>query len=106
MNEPIEVAMARAAGRTSIGLPCQHQGQHAASTYVTPDQVSRYAWCVKQIWTSKPAQLAGKYSEHAPMATVCCNACRACVTTNLVGLLVAAVAFVGLAAKRLVARLP
>jgi hypothetical protein len=61
---------------------------------------------MKQIWTSKPAQLAGKYGEHAPMATVCCNACRTCVTTNLVGLLAAALAFVGLGAKRLVARLP
>jgi hypothetical protein len=53
---------------------------------------------VKQIWTSKPAQLASKYGEHAPMATVCCNACRTCVTTNLLSIatagLVAAGAFV------------
>jgi hypothetical protein len=61
---------------------------------------------VKQIWASKPAQLAGKYGEHAPMATVCCNACRTCVTTNIVGLLVATLAFVGAGAKRLVAKLP
>jgi hypothetical protein len=46
---------------------------------------------VKQIWTGRVAQAAGKYSEHAPMATVCCNACRTCVTTNLFALVVAAV---------------
>jgi hypothetical protein len=57
---------------------------------------------VKQIWTSKPAQIAGKYGERAPMATVCCNTCRTCVTTNILGLLMAALAFVGLGAKRLI----
>ena len=35
------------------------------------------------------AQAAGKYGEHAPMATVCCNACRTCWTTNIIGLFVA-----------------
>ena len=33
------------------------------------------------------AQAAGKYGEHAPMATVCCNACRTCVQTNGIALL-------------------
>jgi hypothetical protein len=60
---------------------------------------------VKQIWMSRPAQLAGKYGEHAPMATVCCNACRACVTANIAGVLVGALAFVGVGAKRLLAPL-
>jgi hypothetical protein len=53
---------------------------------------------VKQIWASRSAQLAGKYGEHAPMATVCCNACRTCVTTNILTVatagLIAAGAFV------------
>ena len=42
------------------------------------------------------AQAAGKYGEHAPMAAVCCNACRTCVTTNVLTLLTGAavVAFV------------
>lgn len=38
------------------------------------------------------AQAAGKYGEHAPMATVCCNACRTCVTTNIFGFALAGVA--------------
>lgn len=29
-------------------------------------------------------QAAAKYGEHAPMAATCCNACRACVQTNLI----------------------
>jgi hypothetical protein len=60
---------------------------------------------VKEIWTGKVGQIAAKYGENAPAAAVCCNACRACVTTNLVaiGMTVAggaALAVVGFA-KRL-----
>ena len=43
------------------------------------------------------AQAAGKYGENAPMAAVCCNACRTCVTTNIVGVATAAVAGAGYA---------
>jgi hypothetical protein len=35
------------------------------------------------------AQAAGKYGEHAPMAAVCCNACRTCATTNIASLALA-----------------
>ena len=31
-------------------------------------------------------QVAAKYGDHAPMAAVCCNACRTCTTTNLFAL--------------------
>jgi hypothetical protein len=41
---------------------------------------------MKEIWTGRVAQVAGKYGEHAPTAAVCCNACRTCLTTNLIGL--------------------
>jgi hypothetical protein len=41
---------------------------------------------VKQIWTGRAAQVIGKYGENAPTAAVCCNACRTCLTTNLIGL--------------------
>ncbi len=50
------------------------------------------------------AQAAGRYSEHAPTATVCCNACRTCVTTNLVALATAALAAAGLGVGRLAKR--
>ena len=68
-----------------------------------PDEAGvRQNEIVKTIWTGRMAQAAGKYGEHAPMATVCCNTCRTCVTTNIVGLLMAALAFVGLGARRLI----
>jgi hypothetical protein len=51
---------------------------------------------MKQIWTGRAAQAAAKYGEHAPMAAVCCNACRTCVQTNVLG--IAAAAAVGAAA--------
>jgi hypothetical protein len=50
------------------------------------------------------AQAAGKYSEHAPMATVCCNACRTCVTTNIVSLLTAAIAAAGFGVAKIARR--
>lgn len=43
------------------------------------------------------AEAAGKYGENAPMAAVCCNACRTCVTTNIVGVATAAFAGAGYA---------
>jgi hypothetical protein len=59
---------------------------------------------VKQIWTGRVTQAAGRYGEHAPLATVCCNACRTCVTTNIVGIAIAAAGGAGLAAARLARR--
>jgi hypothetical protein len=37
-------------------------------------------------------QAAAKYGEVAPTAAVCCNACRTCVQTNLLGLALAGIA--------------
>ena len=42
-------------------------------------------------------QAAGKYGEHAPMAAVCCNACRTCATTNVLSLALAAAGGTGVA---------
>jgi hypothetical protein len=50
------------------------------------------------------AQAAGKYGEHAPMATVCCNACRTCVTTNVLALVTGAMAGAGFGIVRLARR--
>ena len=63
-----------------------------------------YTEGMKQIWTGRMAQAAGKYSEHAPMATACCNACRTCVTTNVLTLLTAGAAGLGLAVTRFARR--
>jgi hypothetical protein len=41
---------------------------------------------VKAIWQGRIAHTAAKYGDHAPIAAVCCNACRTCTTTNLVAL--------------------
>ena len=55
---------------------------------------------MKTIWTGRVAQAAGKYGENAPMATVCCNACRTCVTTNIVGVAMAGIAGAGYALSK------
>jgi hypothetical protein len=60
---------------------------------------------VKQIWASKLGQTAVRYGEHAPVTTACCNACRTCVTTNVVTLALAAVGGAGVAGARVVKRL-
>jgi hypothetical protein len=62
------------------------------------------------VWQGRVAQTAAKYSEHAPMATVCCNACRTCVQTNILGLALAAAVGTGAAVtafgRRLLRRSP
>jgi hypothetical protein len=39
--------------------------------------------------SARALPLVNRAAEHAPMATACCNACRACVTSNVVGLALA-----------------
>lgn len=41
---------------------------------------------MKAVWQGRAVQAAARYGEHAPMAAVCCNACRTCTTTNLFAL--------------------
>jgi hypothetical protein len=60
---------------------------------------------MKTVWQGRLGQTAAKYGEHAPMATVCCNACRACVSTNVLSLGLAAVLGTGAAVARLSRRL-
>jgi hypothetical protein len=60
---------------------------------------------MKQVATLRLAQTASKVGEHAPLATACCNACRTCVTTNIVTIATAGLAGAGLAVGRFVRRL-
>jgi hypothetical protein len=55
---------------------------------------------MKQVWTARVSEAAAKYGEHAPAAAVCCNACRACVTTNLVGLVTGGIVAAALGIRR------
>ena len=52
---------------------------------------------MKAVWQGRMVQAAGKYGEHAPMAAVCCNACRTCATTNIASLALGGVAALGAA---------
>jgi hypothetical protein len=56
------------------------------------------------VWQGRMMQATSKYSEHAPMAAVCCNACRTCATTNVIGLGLAALAGAGAYVTRLFAK--
>ena len=47
---------------------------------------------MQTVWRGRMTGAAAKYSEIAPAATVCCNACRTCVQTNLLAAGLAAVA--------------
>ena len=48
--------------------------------------------------------LANRANDLGPAATVCCNACRTCVTTNIVGLGMAAIGGVAVGVRRLTRR--
>jgi hypothetical protein len=60
---------------------------------------------VKAVWTGRLAQTAAKYGDNAPMAAVCCNACRTCVQTNAISLALAALVGAGAGVARLGRRL-
>jgi hypothetical protein len=60
---------------------------------------------MKQFATARLAQTASKVGEHAPLATSCCNACRTCVTTNILTIATAGIAGAGVAVARFVRRL-
>jgi len=49
--------------------------------------------------------LANRANDLGPAATVCCNACRTCVTTNIVGLGMAAIGGLAVGARRFARRL-
>jgi hypothetical protein len=59
---------------------------------------------MQEIWRGRVAQAAGKYGEHAPMAAVCCNACRTCVTTNVLTLVMGGLASLGVALTQVARR--
>ena len=60
---------------------------------------------MKQIWAGRLTQAASKYGESVPTAAVCCNACRACLTTNAIGLATAGVMAAGYGVARFARRL-
>ena len=59
---------------------------------------------MKAVWQDRMIQVTSKYGEHAPMAAVCCNACRTCATTNLASLGLAAIAGIGAFVTRRITR--
>jgi hypothetical protein len=59
-----------------------------------------YPETVKQFATVRVTQAAAKYGELAPAATVCCNACRTCVQTNLIGVALGGLAAFGAVVTR------
>jgi hypothetical protein len=60
---------------------------------------------MKQFATLRLAQTASKVGEHAPLATACCNACRTCVTTNVLTIVTAAFVGAGVGLRRVVRRI-
>jgi hypothetical protein len=51
------------------------------------------------------APIANRAAEYGPAAPACCNICRTCTTTNLVGLAIGGVTVAGLAVSRFVRQL-
>jgi hypothetical protein len=66
---------------------------------------AQYPDGMKTVWQGRVTQATAKYGEHAPMAGVCCNACRACVQTNILAAVLAALIGLGGGMARLAGRL-
>ena len=60
---------------------------------------------MKQIASGRIGQAAVRYGQSAPMATACCNACRTCVTMNIIGVATAALGATGVGLSRALRRL-
>jgi hypothetical protein len=60
---------------------------------------------MKQFATVRLAQTASRVGEHAPLATACCNACRTCVTTNILTVVMAGLAGASATVARFARRL-
>ena len=50
--------------------------------------------------SARALPLVNRAAEHAPMATACCNACRTCVQTNILALVVGAIGSLGAIVRR------
>jgi hypothetical protein len=55
--------------------------------------------------TIRLAPITSRAAELAPVAPACCNVCRTCTTTNLIGVGIAAVTGAGYAVARFARRL-
>jgi hypothetical protein len=51
------------------------------------------------------APITSRTAEYGPAVPVCCNVCRTCTTTNLVGLALGGLAVAGLGVRRFARRL-
>jgi hypothetical protein len=51
------------------------------------------------------APIANRAAEYGPAAPACCNVCRTCTTTNLVGLAVATLTVAGVGVARFARRI-
>jgi hypothetical protein len=54
--------------------------------------------------TMRTLPLVNRAADFAPVAPACCNACRTCTTTNVLGLLTGSVVAAVAAGKRLLTR--
>jgi hypothetical protein len=54
--------------------------------------------------TVRAAPITTRAAEYAPMAPACCNVCRTCTATNIVGLALGGLTAAGVALGRLIKR--
>ena len=68
-------------------------------------RLSPYTGVVLERTAIRVLPVVNRAVEHAPMATACCNVCRTCTTSNIVGLLFASAGGFALGLRRLARRL-
>ena len=69
----------------------------------TPQTGAYNEHVLKQL-SVKVAPITSRAADFAPVAPACCNVCRTCTTTNVIGLVFGAGAALGTAATRLFRR--
>jgi hypothetical protein len=75
-----------------------------AETVHAPDSGRAYTENVLKQLSVKVAPITTRAADFAPVAPACCNVCRTCTTTNVIGLVFGAGVALGTAATRLFRR--
>jgi hypothetical protein len=70
----------------------------------SPLSIAHYTEAMLERASTRMLPVINRAADAAPLTTACCNACRTCVTTNLLGLVITGASALGLGVRRFAKR--
>jgi hypothetical protein len=71
----------------------------------SPLESGHYTEAMLERASTRMLPVINRAADAVPMTTACCNACRTCVTTNLLGLVITGASVLGLGVRRFAKRI-